>query len=278
MQQQQQKYRITFKNNGGRTGNLIFEYMLCKLIELKYGNKYEPYSLEFENENYFLITDENIEKIIPENIQNINIICNGYFQKSSFFVKYRLELIEIMKEAKEDYWILNDKKYYMRDFFNESPRFQVGEKDVVISLRLDDFIQYPCATSDIIPPQYYLNILNSFEFKIDKLYIVCDKVKHDWEYKYLEFFHKWNPIYVIGDTLWKDGALMRDSRIFIHSNSTFSWLMSFFSQIRNKKRYIPCTKMYKGQELNVIDTEDVFIEINPLRHQEVHELVKNKIE
>ena len=97
---QEKQYKITFKNNGGRTGNLIFEYMLCKLIEYKYGHKYEAYSLEFEkNEKYFLITDENIETIIPENILNVNIICSGYFQKSSFFVKYRFELIEIMKRA-----------------------------------------------------------------------------------------------------------------------------------------------------------------------------------
>ena len=59
---------------------------------------------------------------------------------------------------------------------------------------------------------------------------------------------------------------------FIHSNSTFSWLMSFFSQIPNKKRYIPCTKMYKGQELNIIDTNDIFIEVKPLTHEEVHHI------
>ena len=271
---QEQQYKITFKNNGGRTGNLIFEYMLCKLIELKYGHKYEAYSLENENEKFFLITDENIETIIPENVLNINIICSGYFQKSRFFVKYRLELIEIMKEAKEDYWILNNKKYYICDFFNGNPRFDITEKDVVISLRLDDFIQYPCETSDIIPPEYYLNILNNLEMEmeIERLYIVCDKVNHDWEYEYLEMFQKWNPIYVIGDTLLRDGALMRDSPIFIHSNSTFSWLMSFFSQIPNKKRYIPCTKMYKGQELNIIDTNDIFIEVKPLTHEEVHHI------
>jgi hypothetical protein len=176
-----------------------------------------------------------------------------------------------MRESMEDYWILDYKKYYISDFFKEKPRYNPTIKNIVISLRLDDFIQYPCPTSDILPPQYYLDILEDSCF--ETLYIVCDKLKYSWEYKYMEFFRKWNPIYVIGDTLWKDGALMRDCPVFIHSNSTFSWLMSFFSQTIHKKRYIPYTNMYKGQNLGVIDLEtDIWIEIQPLTHQEVHEL------
>ena len=271
MQQKLQQNIITFKNNGGRTGNLIFPYMLCKLIEIKLGNKYVPYSpeLEKEKEHHLLITDENIDiEILPK---NKNIILNGYFQKSRFFIKDRIELIKRMKEATNDYWVFENKKYYISDFFKETPRYNPTTKDIVISLRLDDFIQYPCPTSDILPPQYYLDILENSRF--ETLYIICDKLKHSWEYKYMEFFEKWNPIYVIGDTLWKDGALMRDCPIFIHSNSTFSWLMSFFSQNINKKRYIPCTNMYKGQNLGMIELEtDIWKEIQPLTHQEVHEL------
>jgi hypothetical protein len=261
---------ITFKNNGGRTGNLIFPYMLCKLIEIKVGNKYVPYSPEFEKEDHLLITDDNDEniEILPK---NKNIILNGYFQKSRFFINDRIELINRIRGSIEDYWILENKKYYINDFFKESPRYNPTIKDIVISLRLDDFIQYPCPTSDIIPPQYYLDILENAIF--DNLYIICDKIKHSWEYKYMEFFVKWNPIYVIGDTIWKDGALMRDCPIFIHSNSTFAWLMSFFSQNPHKKRYIPCTNMYKSQKLEIINLEtDIIQEIKPLTHQQVHEL------
>lgn len=274
---------ITFKNNGGRTGNLIFEYMICKLIEIKFKcHKYIPYD-EFTTNNYnttnaFLITDDNIEEILSSSffifvlLQNNNIICNGYFQKSKFFLgnETRNVLLEIMRESTEDYWILNDHKYYITDFFKETPRFAVTEKDVVLSLRLDDFIQYPRPTSDILPPKYYLDILDTLIF--NKLYIVCDKVRHDWEYRYLEFFRKWNPTFVIGDTLLKDGALMRDCPILIHSNSTFSWLMSFFSQNPDKKRYIPCTDQYTVQMLEHIDDTDIVEHIQPLSHDAVHNL------
>lgn len=275
------KYIITFKNNGGRTGNLIFEYMICKLIEIKLQNthKYITYSLDLDftkKEDWFIITDNNIHEVlqfinrIQVQLQNKHIVCDGYFQKSTFFIQDRVELIERMRESTEDYWILNDTKYYITDFFKETPRFSVSEQDVVISLRLDDFIQYPCPTSDIIPPKHYLDILEDMSFKT--LYIICDKLKHDWEYKYMEYFKKWNPVYVIGDTLYKDGAFMRDCPVFIHSNSTFSWLMSFFSRIPYKKRYIPCTNMYKVQELGSIESTDIVYIVKPLTHQAVHEL------
>ena len=271
-------HTITFKNNGGRTGNLLFEYMICKLIEIKFKcHQYIPYDKYTQNNSDFVITDENIEEILSSSffifvlLQNKNIICNGYFQKSKFFVENRQDLIEIMKESTEDYWILNDHKYYITDFFKEKPRYSVTEKDVVISLRLDDFIQYPRPTSDILPPKYYLDILNKLSF--NKLYIVCDKLRHDWEYRYLEFFRKWNPTFVIGDTLLKDGALMRDCPTLIHSNSTFAWLMSFFSQKTDKKRYIPCTDQYAVQNLEHIDTTDIVEHVISLTHDEVHNLV-----
>jgi hypothetical protein len=271
---------VTFKNNGGRTGNLIFEYMLCKLIEIKFErHKYIPFDDIIITNDEFIITDDNIDEILSYSsnyfvfiiLQNKNIICNGYFQKSKFFTENRLALLEKMRDSTEDYWILNDHKYYITDFFKETPRYLVTEKDVVISLRLDDFIQYPRPTSDIIPPNYYLDILNQLEF--NRLYIVCDKLRHDWEYRYLEFFRKWNPTFVIGDTLLKDGALMRDCPTLIHSNSTFSWLMSFFSQNPDKKRYIPCTNQYVVQKLEYIDNTDIVYHIKPLTHDEVHNLV-----
>ena len=276
-QEQQKKYKIiTFKNNGGRTGNLIFPYMLCKLLEIKYGqHKYVAYSPEFEKTEFMLLTEENINNIHPSDLLQKNIICDGYFQKSFYFINNRTDLLNVMREAMEDYWVLEDKQYFITDFFKETPRYFPTEKDIVVSLRLDDFIQYPCATSDILPPEYYLDILENTYF--DTLYIICDKVKHDWEYKYLELFDKWNPIYVIGDSLYKDGALMRDCPRFIHSNSTFSWLMSFFSSNPDKKRYIPNTNMYKGQKLGAINIyDDILKDVNPMTHKEVFDLVEDK--
>ena len=79
---------------------------------------------------------------------------------------------------------------YVKDYLNGTHSINLTPRDVIISLRLDDFIQYPCKTSDIIPPQYYIEILENMKIENDiaKVYIVCDTIKYDWEHKYIEYF------------------------------------------------------------------------------------------
>ena len=134
---------------------------------------------------------------------------------------------------------------------------------------MDDFIQYPCKTSDIIPPQYYIDILENMNITNETIYIICDKIKYDWEFKYIDFFKKWNPN-LIQNSLQHDIALMRDSSTLIHSNSSLCWIISFLSN--KTKRIIPSTNMYKNQLLYKIQEQDIFYNITPLNHDEVHEL------
>jgi hypothetical protein len=139
----------------------------------------------------------------------------------------------------------------------------------VVSLRLDDFIQKPCETSDILPPEYYLNILEDEMQYRDRLFIVSDKIRLDWEIKYLEFFKKWDPIFIQQDLL-SDFAVLRDCSILVHSNSTFCWMASFLSN--KTKRYIPKTNFYKGQLLTHISENDTLVDVKPMPHQDVYEL------
>jgi hypothetical protein len=146
-----------------------------------------------------------------------------------------------------------------------------------MSLRLDDFIQYPCKTSDILPPQYYMDILNNMKIN-SKLYIVCDKIKHDWEVKYIEYFKKWNPI-LIQEDLINDIAVMRDCNYLIHSNSTLCWIISFLS---NKETrfipFIPKTDKNLNQHLEKIENKDTLCYVHTLTHEEVFHLNANSNE
>jgi hypothetical protein len=273
---------ITFDSRSrGRTGNVIIQYLMCKVLEIKIGHKYISFS-EFEiniipKEQIFIFNDENIEDIINnknniwEEIKKKHLIGEGYFQKSDFFIKDRDILLEIIYNNENmDYWIFENKKIFIKDFLFFKNNFNFNENDVVISLRLDDFIQVPCETSDILPPTFYTNILDQIKF--EKLYIVCDKLRFDWEYKYLDIFKKWNPILIQGSII-HDMSIIRDCKILIHSNSTFCWIMSFFSKTK-LKRFIPYTNFYKGQKLFKIYENDSLYQINPLSHKEVYEIHK----
>jgi len=267
-------YYVTFRGQG-RFGNLLFQYLMCKLFTINFGHTYisenDFFKLQLNETSCATINEDNAGTMIKNvDIADKHIICDGYFQKSDFFIKYREKLIDILyDENNNDYWEQNNEKISFKNHMSGLHTVNLNPSDIVLSLRLDDFIQYPCKTSDIIPPQYYIEILEKMKIENQTVYIVCDNVKYDWEHKYIEHFKKWNPI-LIQNTLIHDIALMRDCNILIHSNSTMCWLTSFLSN--KKMRVIPKTNFYSGQSLNKIEESDELFEVQPLDHDEVHNL------
>lgn len=261
-------FHVSFRKfDTARSGNYIFQYLTCKLIELIKGHTYVELE-KLDMSNIFRVTEDNIDAFIANSdIPTSNIYVEGFFQKSKHFMNYRKQLLDILYES-NDFWYFNGKPTYIRDFLYSKHQYTFQPNDIVMSLRLDDFIQCPCPTSDILPPQFYLDILES-RF-VEKLYIVCDTIRHDWERRYLEFFEKWNPIMIQGD-LFSDCAVMREAPVLIHSNSTLSWIMSFFSR-EHKLRFIPKTNFYKGQCLQSIENTDTIMQVAPLPHNDVYSL------
>jgi hypothetical protein len=234
-------------------------------------------------------TKENISQIFSSK----HIFCDGYFQQSDFYIPLRDRLIEILyQDSNTDYWIQeNGNLFSIFSFLTHSSHIlfqeheqnqnqiqtQTQTQEIVLNLRLDDFIQLPCPTSDILPPSYYLSILDSIgPSNIHKIWIVCDTIRHAWEKKYLEYFEHYCEKYAIEiillqNTLTEDCATMRDCPILIHSNSTLCWIMSFLSR-NPKKRYIPNTLFYPSQSLKMIELTDSYYIVKPLLHQEVYQL------
>jgi len=261
---------VTF-NHKGRFGNHLFQYLTSKIFTIEHGHEYIP-------ENEFILRNYNKDDIIEVNEDNIehhiknkdsvnkHICCNDYFQKSYLFTNYRNKLREIIfDENNNDRF--DDK--CIRDYIVGTHSFSLNDNDVVVSLRLDDFIHNPGDKSEILPPQYNIDILENMKLKDEKVYIVCDKINYEWEFKYIEFFKKWNPI-LVQNTLIHDIALMRDCKRLIHSNSTLCWIISFLSN--KNERHIPITYFNKNQFLYKIDESDKLYDIQPLDHDEVHDL------
>jgi len=266
------QYWVSFDNNCGRFGNQLFRYVTCKLFTFKFGHKYICKS-QINTDDYVIVTEENILSVLNNSeCANKNVLCIGYFQICDLFKDYQTQLIHLIYDYNSnDYWEderLN--KYYIKDYLiTNNHNIELNSNDIVIHLRLDDFIQYPGKTSDIIPPQYYTELLEKMKKDSQKVYIICDKIKYDWEFKYLEFFKKWNPR-LIQDTLKSDIALMRDSKILLHSNSSLCWIVSYLSN--KTQRIIPSTNFCKTQKLHKISENDIFQNVTPLDHDEVHNL------
>lgn len=265
---------VTFeKIQDARTGNILFQYIAAKWISLKWGHTYMPVEeVEYTEDTIVRVDDSNYAEIIQGPPPEKNIVCRGFFQNDALYLSHRQALLEAWSNC-DDYWIgVKGRKQSIRDFLQTCQHSieNLSDKDVVLSLRLDDFIQLPCPTSDIVPPEYYVEVLENLP-TMDRLFIVCDTIRHDWEHAYLRFFRKWNPILIQKD-LMHDCALLRDAPVLLHSNSTLCWFMSFISGLPRKTRYIPKTNFYSSQSLNAIDPEDVVTHVAPLSHHDVYHL------
>jgi hypothetical protein len=75
-------------------------------------------------------------------------------------------------------------------------------------------------------PDYYTTVLDTETFK--NVYIVVDKIKYDWEKKYMSYFEKYNPI-IVTQTPYEDFEFIRKFNKIITSTSTFSYWSAFLS-------------------------------------------------
>ena len=255
---------ITYKPNG-RFGNNMLQYMTCKLLSLLSDNAYTYINyFEFPKE-FTVFKEDDYTKVIVEGFTGLpdtHILCDGYFQKSALLAKHRDYFLECMKsddifvERKSDFSDIsleNSSLYPISSVFKVESSRKFLPTDAVISIRLGDFIQYPCKTSDIVPPSFYFNMLKRAKFT--QLYIVCDNPEKDWEKSYLALFDTYKAIRINASHM-EDFATLRAAPTLIHSNSTFCWLASFFG---NPTRYIPQTDMYKNQDPSLIMTLSTFL-------------------
>jgi hypothetical protein len=269
-----QRYTITFDNTGGRFGNQLFRYVLCKLFTARFGHTYVPRK-EFHQASCMIINEDNIQDVWNGTLPSQRHIClQGYFQKSEYYTNYRKEIMqEIFKDTNNDYWEMDNLIVYVRDYLLDSKHtIPLQPNDVVVHLRLADFLQLPCKTSDILPPEWYIEALTKRRVSQENVYIVVDAIKESWEQNYLQYFAKWKPI-VLHQSLAQDIALLRDCSTLIHSNSTLCWIISFLSNKHHRIiPYTPKIDMNQNQSLRTISESDELHYVTPLDHEEVYQL------
>lgn len=289
------------KKHSARTGNILFQYLFCKFITHIVAANHLHIPIEelpsgvateyiFENTiDHTRVTDPEYLAELRNKYQHKHIVCSGYFQDSRYYVPYREPLLKILYSPQNnDHWIgFYGRLEYISEFLSGGGCAAACD-GIIVSLRLDDFIQLPASTSDILPPQYYTKILETYCETYDdacngiyesdtpescppKFTIICDKIRHQWEFDYLQHFKRWN--YTLSqENLANDCAVMRDAAFLVHSNSSLCWIMSFFSRTPNKRRFIPMTGFYQHQHLGKIEDGDVVLQQTPLTHTQVYEL------
>ncbi len=214
-------------NYKGRTGNKLFQYIAARVFS--------------EKNNLNLVTDFPDTDIIKPNIHK-NYPTDGSERTTIRIDKSSFNNDEIIFSGNNIKYIFDD-YFHNGDFFSNNyeliktffkiEKNEKNNKDIVLHLRLFDYlhgtdIENPTSwdLSEVIHPDYYINILDNESY--EKVYIVVDDIKCEWEKKYLSYFKKYNPI-IVTNTPKEDFFFLMSFNKIINSNSTFSYWASFFS-------------------------------------------------
>ena len=241
----------------GRSGNIIFQYIFARYISFLTGQiindeiKYYTYtnnnviqfigkeninsttstiannnSVNSNDDNVFLITDNNAEYTIQELIQNKNLLDgkdiilgkrSGYYQNSILY-KHNTNFISSIINFPPS----SDKIY--------------GDNTVVIHIRLDDFHRIGI-DSEIIYLDYYDNIIKTFQYT--DIHIVYNKSENssykkrmlrdvgtsysNEETKYLQYFQMKYNVQIISSNASSDFKYFQQFKNIILSASSFGF-------------------------------------------------------
>jgi hypothetical protein len=136
------------------------------------------------------------------------------------------------------------------------------DDDLVVHLRLDDFIM-DGKGSAVIHCDSYLTLLRQIRPQFSgKLYIIVDKIKYPFEQAYLQSFREFKPEILSGHML-EDFARCFWARNIVLSNSTFCWIPLIFGPKR--RHWFPKNVgIFTNQRFDRLDDQSIVFDTKRL--------------
>jgi hypothetical protein len=245
---EQTPIKIVWFYEEGRTGNNIFQYLGAEIIKYIYNFDIIKRTTIIDN-NLYLIDDNKYTEITKNFMannkkleENRNILIRAYCQKSDILLYLRPYLIKYFNEI--NHTILNS-NYKISDLYNHisSYNMDVSNDDLVLHLRLDDFI-HNNNPPNIFSKSELADYLDTIPFK--KLYIVCDKIRYEWEKNYIDFFKNRYDVVMVSGSMLDDFTFIKNAKRAVISQSTLSWIAAYFG---NGEIYVPYSNFYKDHQI-----------------------------
>lgn len=217
---------VLINYTAGRSGNRIFQYTAARIFAEKNGlNLITHLNDKLLNTKEHLSFDDDVDCG-----KSVIITSNDFVNNEIKFLGKNINYIFQDYFTNGDYVSNNEELVF--NFFN-LPKLNKNHKDIVLHLRLYDFshsnYMYEPTNwdrSEVISPHYYTKILENETF--EKLYIVVDEIRLEWEKKYLDFFKKYNPI-IFSSSPKEDFEFISSFDKIICSNSSFCYWAAFLS-------------------------------------------------
>jgi hypothetical protein len=242
----------------GQFGNNLFQYFASEIIKKIYGYDEVKPTFQINLEFNTVIDDAKYKRIISAYLRgekveidtSKDILMNGFFQRSEIFVKEREYIRSLFNESNMNN-ISNRIKISNIVKYQTKHAIQPEENDLVLHVRLAgafhwaDFIDMENKTSQLYSPENLKKIIRGIKY--DKLYIVCNTPKAEWEKEYLNEFDDLNPIVITG-LLGDDFDFMLKAKKLITSASTMAWMAGLLGDAH--EIHIPYNKYYGGFDSN----------------------------
>jgi len=214
----------------GRFGNNLIQYFSAKIFSKNFSDYH--YNRHERSRRYLIIKEDELYNIIEKNIKvpKYDIYLMGFFQNISFLDNHRDFIKTLFNSNNTD--IINHSNFkntlVIKDLIlnlDEVP----GDNDVVIHIRLDDFI-HEIHNSNILDFEFYTDTIveSNFKYNWNTIWIVVDKLNSDFDKKYISLLIKKlneNGITNIKfhqKTFLEDWNFCTKATNFISSNSTFA--------------------------------------------------------
>lgn len=232
----------------GRLGNNIFQYIAVKIIQkylriLGFESTYEYNKRTnwFTEYNYLklyeLLVRATFDKeylVYFKDLVSKDLFFDGFYQFDYHILKERDFIRSLFTPENEER--IND-NYRVCDIVNNVLKYKpsFNPEDIVTHVRLDDFINV-----GIIKHQTISNIIKNSGLK-GKVYVVCDKLRNEFEKKYISDFKKdTNFTLISNEDMFKDLAYLWYAPNLLCNNSTFCWISGILGNCN--KSWCPANK------------------------------------
>lgn len=254
--------RIVYFRQRGRFTNNLFQYFAAEIIKKIFN--YDKVILDTKigvydvtsvlRDSCYVIDDEKYVKIINQrevyDILNKNIYLDGYFQRSEIFLKMREYLLSLFSESNENCFrrfspSCPEEQYKICDVVKALKNtINIPEKSsLTLHIRLDDFLGDLQIFNVHQTKELVQKVMK--EYSLETLYIVCDKLRYNWEFEYMAHFLDLDPI-MISNSLLEDFNFMMKSPYLFTSASTLSWMAGFLGE--HQKVFIPYNTFHGGEK------------------------------
>jgi len=233
----------------GGLGNAIFRYLASCILSIKYGYQFKNLlNTSFNTNDYKKISEEEIKTILIKKPIYLpqKIMLDKFYQHD--YIEFKKEIFDYIEKNKNLHTITTSsssneyKTFFLKELI-DTPNNFTKYYDIVIHVRLGDFIHNIFPYRVIINLDYYYKLFDTLDFENKKIIIISENLKTEIEKEYIEqlinYFktNNLNIVYENNDIL-TDFHIIKNAEIAICCMSTFSWSAVFLSD-KVKTCYLP---------------------------------------